>query len=69
MAALPEKSVSNWDPGKGKTIAEGDRVLDKLMSTEASDAKDTMTGINELKQYKGGPGKPSGPFGVQGQNF
>ena len=42
---------------------------DKLMSTEASDAKDTMTGTNELKQWVGGSGKPPAPYGVQGRKF
>jgi hypothetical protein len=39
------------------------------MSTEASDAKDTMTGTNELKNWVGGSGKPEGPYGVQGRKF
>lgn len=67
--SLPKESASNWDPGKGATIEQGNAVLNKLMNTEASDAKDTMTGTNELKQYSGGSGKPSGPFGVQGKEF
>jgi hypothetical protein len=39
------------------------------MSTEASDAKDTMTGTNELKQWVAGSGKPDAPYGVQGRKF
>lgn len=68
MAVLPN-SMSDFDPGKGKTIEQGNATLNKLMSTEASDAKDTMTGTNELKAYSGGSGKPSGPLGLQGKEF
>ena len=31
--------------------------------------KDTMTGTNELKQWVGGSGKPTAPYGVQGRKF
>ena len=67
---MPEKynkSVADWNPGPGKKRSEG--KADELMSTEASDAKDTMSGTNELKQWVGGSGKPPGPYGVQGRKF
>lgn len=60
------KSVANWDPGAGKGK---DDKANKLMSTTASDAKDTMTGTNELKQFVGGSGKPSGELGQKGRQF
>lgn len=61
------KSVSDWDPGKGKP--ESSERKNKLMNTEAHDAKDTMTGTNELKAFKGKKGTPSGPFGQKGKEF
>lgn len=64
---VPGNSVSNWNPGAGG--AHDPAKAAKLMSTEASDAKDTMTGTNELKAHSGGKGKPSGPFGKRGKNF
>ena len=42
---------------------------EQLMSTTASDAKDTMTGTNALKQWTSGSGKPPTPYGVQGREF
>jgi hypothetical protein len=59
--------VSNWNPGPGGG-ADPSKMA-KLMSTEASDAKDTMTGTNELKPFTGSGGKPKGPFGKKGKNF
>ena len=59
------QSMGNWSPGPGK----GKSSNDKLMSTEAKDAKDTMNGTNELKPWRGKSGKPSGPFGVKGGDF
>jgi hypothetical protein len=67
MAEKYTKSVADWNPGPGKGRDSGKN--DALMSTEASDAKDTMTGTNELKQWTGGSGKPPGPYGVQGRKF
>lgn len=69
MANVPSygKSVSDWNPGPGPK--KSDARVDQLMSTEASDAKDTVTGTNELKQWIGGSGKPSAPYGVQGKKF
>lgn len=59
------KSLSDWNPGEGK----GKSSNDKLMSTEARDAKDTMNGTNELKAWRGKSGKPSGPYGVKATEF
>lgn len=59
------QSVSNWNPGEGK----GRSNNDKLLSTEAHDAKDTMTGTNELKAFEGKAGKPKAPFGLKGKDF
>ena len=68
MGSLPGygTSVSNWTPSTPKSSSD---AAEKLMSTEASDAKDTMTGTNELKNFVGGSGKPDGPYGVQGRKF
>ena len=68
MSNLPSygTGVSNWTPSTPKKSSD---AAEKLMSTEASDAKDTMTGTNELKQWVGSGGKPSAPFGVQGRKF
>jgi hypothetical protein len=68
MADIPSygTSVSNWTPGTPKKSAE---KADALMATEASDAKDTMTGTNELKQWQGGSGKPPEPYGLTGKKF
>ena len=68
MSNLPGygTSVSNWSPSIPSKASE---KAEKLMSTEASDGKDTMTGTNELKNFVGGSGKPEGPYGVQGRKF
>ena len=68
MSNLPSygSGVANWAPSTPKKSGE---KADQLMSTEASDAKDTMTGTNELKNWVGGSGKPEGPYGVQGRKF
>ena len=67
MSNLPSygSRVSNWTPSAPKKSSDSD----KLMSTEASDGKDTMTGSNELRQWVGGSGKPEAPYGVQGRKF
>ena len=41
----------------------------KLMSPNAKDDPECMTGDNPQKAWIGGKGKPSGPFGQQGKNF
>jgi hypothetical protein len=68
MSNLPSygTGVANWAPSTPKKSSE---KADQLMSTEATDAKDTMTGTNELKGWVGGSGKPEGPYGVQGRKF
>jgi hypothetical protein len=68
MSNLPSygSGVANWTPSTPKSSTE---KAEKLMSTEASDGKDTMTGTNELKNFVGGSGKPEGPYGVQGRKF
>lgn len=68
-ANLPAKSVSDWDPGSAGGKSKSDSVEDKLNNPNAHDAKDTMTGTNELKQFRGGSGTPKGPFGQRGQEF
>lgn len=57
--------MKNWDPGQGGS--SDNRA--KLFSTEAHDAKDTMTGTNEQKEFVGGKGTPKGPFGAKGKEF
>lgn len=70
MPSLPEgKSVSDWDPGTPGGASKRDAVEDKLNKPNAHDAKDTMTGTNELKAFKGGSGTPKGPFGQRGREF
>lgn len=59
-------SRGDWVPEVPKKSQD---KAEKLMSTEASDAKDTMTGTNVLKQWIGGSGKPPAPYGVQGREF
>jgi hypothetical protein len=66
MAEKYTKSVGDWSPTIPKKSSE---KAEELMSTTAQDAKDTMTGTNELKQWVGGSGKPPGPYGVQGRKF
>ena len=68
MANLPNygTGVADWSPS---VPSKGTERAEDLMSTEAKDAKDTMTGINELKQWVGGSGKPPAPYGVQGRKF
>lgn len=42
---------------------------DKLMSPNAKEDPETVTGDNPQKQWFGGGKKPSGPFGPRGRNF
>lgn len=60
-------SIKNWNPGEGKGSNEAKKA--KLFSTEGSDGKDTMTGTNSLKEWVGGKGVPSGPFGKKAKEF
>jgi hypothetical protein len=68
MANTPsyKSGVSDWSPGTPKKSSER---AEQLMSTEASDAKDTMTGTNELKEFRAGSGKPPEPYGSAGHKF
>jgi hypothetical protein len=61
-----KEGVSDWVPSTPKKSSD---KADQLMSTEASDAKDTMTGTNELKEWRAGSGKPPGPYGSAGHKF
>jgi hypothetical protein len=61
-----KEGVSDWVPSVPKKSSER---AEQLMATEASDAKDTMTGTNELKEWRSGSGKPPGPFGSAGHKF
>jgi hypothetical protein len=42
---------------------------EKLMSPNAQEDPETVTGDNEQKAWKPGGRKPSGPFGPQGRDF
>lgn len=55
------QGVSDWNPGPGPSAS--DATKNKLMSTEAMDAPDTISATNDLKEFKGKSGVPSGPFG------
>jgi hypothetical protein len=59
-------SKGDWTPDVPKKSQE---KAEQLMSTEASDAKDTLAGTNVLKQWIGGSGKPPAPYGVRGREF
>jgi hypothetical protein len=59
-------SKGDWTPDVPKKSQE---KAEQLMSTEASDAKDTLAGTNVLKQWVGGSGKPPAPYGVRGREF
>lgn len=60
------KSVADAtiDPSKAKA-----RSMDKLMSPNAQEDPETVTGDNPQKAWLGGSGKPSGPFGPKGRSF
>jgi hypothetical protein len=66
MAKDYKSGVSEWSPSIPKKSSE---KAEQLMSTEASDAKDTMTGTNELKEWRAGSGKPPEPYGSAGHKF
>lgn len=59
------KSVTNRD--FGTTRPENDAATAKLMSSNAKDNMDCLTGTDDLKPYEGGSGMPKGPFGSQGK--
>lgn len=60
------KSVGDWTPSTPKSSSD---KANALMGVTAEDAKDTMTGTNELKQWVSGSGKPDAPYGIQGRKF
>lgn len=60
------KSVADWDPGNGKTMPGSDNA--KLLSTEAHDVPENISGNNQLKEHFAA-GKPQGPFGPRGHEF
>lgn len=66
MPKNPTGSVANWNPGAGSTTPTKNSAL---MNTEAKDNKDSINATNELKEFVGGKGKPSGPYGLQGKEF
>jgi hypothetical protein len=68
--------MASGDLTKGDSIAN--KTIDpsgassntkKLMSPNAKDDPEALSGTNEQKAWIGGPGKPSRPFGPQGRNF
>lgn len=61
------KSLADWNPGDGK--GRNQSATDKLMSTVAKDNSDSLTPNNEQKEFTGGKGMPSGPFGKKGCEF
>lgn len=60
-------NLDDWNPGAGG--ADSPSKMAKLMSTEAKDDADCITGTNKLERFQGKPTKPKGPFGTQGQEF
>lgn len=60
------KSMANWSP----EIPKDSRAKkEKLLSPNARENPETVTGNNELKRYVGGASKISGPFGRKGREF
>lgn len=62
------QSVSDWDPGKGKTpdMAQNNALL----NTEAHDIPENITGNNELKEFsRNGGSAGAGPLGPRGHEF
>jgi hypothetical protein len=63
-------------PGIGKSVqdatidpSKAGNATDKLMSPNAQEDPETVTGDNPQQAWKPGGKKPSGPFGPQGRNF
>jgi hypothetical protein len=61
MAGKSVDQIGSTKPPSGNARAE------KLMSPNAQERPDTQTGSNDLKQWIGKNGKPSGPFGQRGR--
>lgn len=60
-------SVGDMDPGDAPK--SGNPQADKLMSPNAKEDMDTVSGDNPQKAWMGKGGKPKAPFGPQGRNF
>jgi len=58
-------------PISNKTIdpSSAPDINKRLMSPNAKEDPETVTGDNPQKAYMGKGGKPKGPFGQQGRNF
>lgn len=67
MANMPSPGQSvaskTFDPSKAKDATS------KLMSPNAQEDTETVTGENPQVPWAPGGGKPSGPFGPQGREF
>jgi hypothetical protein len=68
--------MASGDLTKGDSVAN--KTIDpsgasgntrKLMSPNAKDDPEALSGTNEQKAWIGGSGKPKGPFGSKGRNF
>ena len=68
--------MASGDLTKGESVAN--KTIDpsgasgntrKLMSPNAKDDPEALSGTNEQKAWIGGPGKPKRPFGPQGRSF
>ncbi len=60
------KSVANAEINPSTAKAKS---MDKLMSPNAQEDPETVTGDNPQKAWLGGSGKPQGPFGPKGRMF
>lgn len=58
------KSVDNIGM---KSPPSGNARAEKLMSPNAKETPEMVNGSNDLKQWTGKSGKPSGPFGQRGR--
>lgn len=58
-------------PIANKTIdpSNAPNINKKLMSPNAKEDPETVSGDNPQRAWVGGSGKPKGPFGQQGKNF
>lgn len=66
MGNMLGQSVANKAFGTPKS---GEAVKEKLMSPNAQEDQETVTGDNPQKAWIGSGGKPTPPFGPQGRNF
>ena len=63
-------------PGIGQSVQDATvdpsnagNATKKLMSPNAKEDPETVTGDNPQKAWRPGGSKPKGPFGPQGRNF